>query len=93
MSTGQNLVSDLLKLSAYGVLAQFWVTLGLKEEMWEDDAKDLLLLQKALIEETQATLQPYLDDSSMRKFNDYADRFRARIIFSEDQKAKRFHKK
>ena len=75
------------------MLAQFWTTLNLKEEMWEDDAKNLLLLQKALIEEAQATLQPYLDDASMKRFNDYVDRFKTRIVFSEDKKAKRFHKK
>jgi ADP-ribosylglycohydrolase len=82
-----------LKITAYGILAQFWTTLGLKEEMWEDDAKNLLLLQKALIEKAQATLKPYLDDSSMKRFNDYVEQFKARIVFSEDQKAKRFHKK
>ncbi len=80
-------------MSVYGILAQFWTTLGLKDEMWEDDAKNLLLLQKALIEESQATLQPYLDDSSMKRFSDYVEKFRARIVFTEDRKAKRFHKK
>lgn len=91
--TERDATADMLKISAYGILAQFWATIGLKEEMWQDDAKNLLLLQKALIDEAQATLQPFLDDSSMKRFNDYVERFRARIVFSEDKKAKRFHKK
>lgn len=93
MSTERDPTRDLLKLSAYGILAQFWTTLDFRDEIWEDDAKDLLLLQKALIEEADATLGPYLDDLSMKRFRDYVDRFRARIVFTEGAKAKRFHKK
>lgn len=93
MSAERDPTRDLLKLSAYGTLAQFWTTLDLKNEIWEEDAKDLLLLQKALIEETENTLAPYLDELSMKRFRDYVDRFKARMVFTEGAKARRFHKK
>jgi hypothetical protein len=93
MATERDPASDLLKLFTYGVLAQFWTTLDLEEEIWEDDAKNLLLLQKALIDEAEATLQPHLDDTSMKRFRDYVNTFKVRIVFSGDQKVKHFHKK
>lgn len=92
MSSEQDPRKDLLRLSVYGMLAQFWITLNLKDEMWEDDAKDLLLLQKAIIEEGETTLQTYLDEESMKRFRDYVDRFKARMVFTEDAKAKRYRK-
>ena len=85
--------TDLLKFSTYGILAQFWTTLDLKDELWEDDAKNLLLLQKALIDEAEATLRPHLDESSMKRFQDYVNTFKVRIVFGGDQKGKRFHQK
>jgi trans-aconitate methyltransferase len=93
LSSDEDPAKGLLKLVAYQTLAQFWTNLALKDEIWEDDAKDLLLLQKALIDETEATLSPHLDNISMQRFRDYVDRYRARIIFSEGAKAKRFHPK
>jgi len=93
MATERDSASDLLKLFTYGVLAQFWVTLDLQEEIWEDDVKNLLLLQKSLIYEADATLQPHFDDSSMKRFRDYVNTFKVRIVFSGDKKVKRFHQK
>jgi len=84
---------DLLKLSAYGALAQFWTTLDLKDELWEDDARSLLLLQKALVEEFTATLESYLDESSMKKFRDYTESFKVRMVFGEGKKAKPLRRK
>jgi hypothetical protein len=83
----------LLRLYSYGILAQFWTNLGMEDELPEEDAKALLLLQKALIEEVDMTLQQYLDDASMKKFRDYVDKFRVRILFGEGEKASRFHKR
>jgi len=87
-----NPATDLLKLSTYGVLAQFWTTLALYDEIWEDDAKNLLLLQKALIDEAETTLLSHLDESSMKRFRDYVNTFKVRIVFTGDEKAKRFHR-
>lgn len=93
MSIEQDAAKDLLKLSTYGMLAQFWSLLNLRDEIWEDDAKNLLLLQKALIDEAEATLQQHFDDASMKRFRDYVNSFKVRIIFTENKKAKPFHKK
>ena len=89
----KNAAADLLKVYSYGALAQFWANLGTGDEIAEDDAKSLLLLQKALIEEIEKTLQVYLDEASMKNFRDYVDRFRVRIVFGEEKRASRFHKK
>jgi hypothetical protein len=89
----KNPSADLLKLYSYGALAQFWANLGTGDEIAEDDAKSLLLLQKALIEEVDKTLQQYLDDASMKNFRDYVDRFRVRIMFGEEKQASRYHKR
>lgn len=59
MVTERDPATGLLKLLTYWVLAQFWTTLDLKEEVWEDDAKNLLP-QESLIDEAEATLQPHL---------------------------------
>jgi len=93
MVTELDPATDLLKFSVYGVLAQFWTKLDLEEEIWEDDAKNLLLLQKALIDEAEATLRLHLDESTMKRFREYVNTFKVRIVFSGDQKAKRFHQK
>jgi hypothetical protein len=89
----KNPTADLLKLYSYGTLAQFFANLGTADELEEDEAKSLLLLQKALIEEVDKTLQPYLDDVSMQNFRDYADSFRVRIVFGTEERPSRFHKK
>jgi hypothetical protein len=43
----KNPTADLLKLYSYGTLAQFFANLGTADELEEDEAKSLLLLQKA----------------------------------------------
>jgi hypothetical protein len=83
----------MLKLSAYGALAQFWTSLSLKDEIWEEDAKNLLLLQKTLIEEFTAVLEGHLDEASMKRFKDYTESFKVRIVFGEDKKAKPLRRK
>lgn len=83
-------VNDLLKLTAYGLLAQFWTDIGTREEMDEEDAKELLLLQKALIDEFDRTLQLHLNADSMRDFREYVERFKVRIWFGNDKKAARY---
>ena len=83
-------VKDLLKLTAYGLLAQFWTDIGTREEMDEEDAKELLLLQKALIDEFDRTLQSNLDADSMRAFREYVEKFKVRIWFGNDKKAARY---
>lgn len=82
--------SDMLKLSAYGLLAQFWANIGTGEEVEEEDARQLLLLQKALVDEFDKTLQAHLDEESMKNFREYVQKFKVRIWFGEGQKASRY---
>jgi hypothetical protein len=89
----KNPAADLLKVYSYGALAQFWANLGTEDEIPEEDAKSLLLLQKALIDEMDSTLQKYLDATAMKNFREYVDKFRVRIVFGEEKQASRFHKK
>lgn len=84
--TEKNLEAELLKVSVYGTLAQFWLALGTKEDMYEDEAKTLLLLQQSLIHQFEKTLQACLDGDSLKEFRDYVDKFKVRIVFSEDKK-------
>lgn len=70
---------DLLKLIAYGQLANLWVNLGSKEAMPEKDAKALLGVQEAVIKEYEKILQPYLDFPSMKAFGEYITRYKVRI--------------
>lgn len=83
-------VKDLLKLTAYGLLAQFWTDIGTRGEMDEEEAKELLLLQKILTDEFDKTLQPHLDADSMRDFREYVETFKVRIWFGNDKKAARY---
>jgi len=78
--------NELLRISAYGTLAQFWLNLGTKEDMYEDEAKSFLLLQQSLIDRFEKTLRACLDDESVKEFLDYVDKFKVRIIFKQDEK-------
>jgi hypothetical protein len=69
----------LLKLYAYGSLANLWITLTTMDPLPEDEAKALLRVQDAVINEYEATLTRYLDFPSMKKFGEYITRFKARI--------------
>ncbi len=76
---------DQLKLFAYGTLAIFWTNLATTEEMEEDEAQRLLLLQQALLAEFDATLQQYLDELSMKAYRAYVERFKVRISFVSEK--------
>jgi len=70
---------DLLKITAYGTLANFWINLaGSEDEVLERDAKAYLALQETLQKEIEDTLRPHLDDSSMMAFKEYVNRFKVR---------------
>lgn len=62
---------DMLKLSAYASLANFWVNLAAMDSMSEDEAKGLLRLQNAVIKEFENTLSWYLDFPTMKKFGEF----------------------
>ncbi len=79
MSVEKDPQRDLLKLLAYGTLANFWVNLGTKEEVLEEEAKAFLALQEALHGEFESTLQAYLDEASMKGFREYVDKFKVRM--------------
>jgi hypothetical protein len=83
---------DLAKLFAYGTLAQFW-TNAAREEMFEEDAKALLLLQQALIEEYEQTLKSHLDEEQLKRFKDFVERFKIRMVFKEGAKASKYRGK
>jgi len=61
----------MLKLSAYGTLANFWINLATRDPVSEEEAKALLQLQDALIKEFEKTLTWYLDFPSMKAFMEY----------------------
>ena len=77
---------ELLRISAYGTLAQFWLNLETKDDLYEDEAKSFLLLQQSLIDRFEKTLRACLDDESVKEFLDYVDKFKVRIIFKQDEK-------
>jgi len=79
MSAEKDPQRDLLKLLAYGTLANLWINLGTKEAIAEEEAKALLEVQDALIGEFEKTLQPYLDEASMKAFREYVDKYKVRI--------------
>jgi len=81
-----NLDGELLRMNAYGTLAEFFLSLGTKEDMYEDEAKSLLLLQQSLIERFEKTLRASLGDESALEFRDFVDKFKVRIVFKEDKK-------
>lgn len=79
MSTEKNIEKDLLKLYAYGTLANFMVTLGSKGEVDEDEAKSLLRIQNDLIQQFDSTLAAQLDQASMQSFRDFVSKYRVRM--------------
>jgi len=79
MSAEKNAQKDLLKLYAYGTLANFWITVGLKEAVDEDEAKTFLQLQQSLVKQFEKTLQAHLDENSMEAFKEFVNTYRVRI--------------
>lgn len=79
MSADKNPQKELLKLYAYGTLANLFVKLGTMEAIDETDAASLLGLQNSLIKEIEETLQTQLDGESMRTFREYVQKYRVRI--------------
>lgn len=78
MSAEKDAQKDLLKLYAYGTLANFWVTLGAKEDVDEDEAKVFLQLQQSLIKRFEQILLPHLDEASMESFKKFVNSYRIR---------------
>jgi len=76
---------DLLKLYAYGTLANFWTSLAANEEMEEGEAQTLLLLQQALLDEYDSILKQHLNEESMKAYRAYVERFKARISFASEK--------
>lgn len=70
---------DLLKLYAYGTLANFWVTVGAKEAVDEDEAQAFLQLQQSLIKQVERTLEAHLDEASMEDFRRFVSQYRIRM--------------
>ena len=70
---------DLLKLYAYGSLANLWISLAPREMVSEQEAKALLGVQEAVIKEFEKTLAPYLDFPSMKSFGEYITKYKVRI--------------
>ena len=79
MSTEKDAQRDLLKLLAYGTLANLWINLATKEAIPPEEAKALLRVQEALIKEFDKTLQAYLDEGSMKTFREYVDKYKVRV--------------
>jgi hypothetical protein len=79
MSAEKDPAKDLLKLYAYGSLANLWIGLTMMDPLPEDEAKALLRVQDVVIKEFEATLTRYLDFPSMKAFGEYVTRFKARI--------------
>jgi hypothetical protein len=79
MSTEKDAQRDLLKLLAYGTLANLWISLATKEAIAQEDAEALLGVQEALIKEFDKTLQAYLDEASMKTFREYLDKYKVRV--------------
>jgi len=79
MSTEKDAQRDLLKLFAYGTLANLWMNLAAKEAMAQEEAGALLRVQEALIKEFDKTLQTYLDEAAIKTFREYADKYKVRV--------------
>jgi len=65
---------DMMKLLAYGSLANFWLNLASMDPMPEDEAKGLLRLQNSLIREFEKTLSWYLDFPTMKEFGEFVSK-------------------
>ena len=79
MSSETNVQKDLLKLYAYGTLANFWVTVGAKDAVDEDEAQAFLQLQQSLIKHLEQTLEAHLDEASMKDFRKFVSHYRIRM--------------
>ena len=79
MSDEKDAQKDLLKLYAYGTLANFMVEIGSRGEVDEDEARSLLRIQRDLIQQFDTTLAAHLDQPSMQSFRDFVDRYRVRM--------------
>lgn len=79
MSAEKDPQRDLLKLYAYGSLANLWISLATMQPLPEEEAKALLRVQEAVIKEFEKTLTRYLDFPSMKAFGEYITRYKARI--------------
>jgi hypothetical protein len=69
---------DLLKLFAYGSLANLWINLSTRETVSEQEAKALLRLQESVIKEFEKTLGPYLDFPTMKAFGEFVTTHKVR---------------
>lgn len=78
MSAQSDAQKDLLKLYAYGTLANFWVAVGAKDAVDEDEAQAFLQLQQSLIKQLDQTLEAHLDEDSMESFRKFVSRYRIR---------------
>lgn len=79
MSTEKDAQKDLLKLYAYGTLANFWVTVGAKDAVDEDEAQAFLQLQQSLVKHFEEILEPHMDEESMEAFRKFVSYYRIRI--------------
>ncbi len=79
MSAQKDAQKDLLKLYAYGTLANFWISLGAKEDVDEDEAKTFLQLQQSLVKQFEKTLEGHLDEDSMEAFREFVSKYKIRI--------------
>jgi hypothetical protein len=79
MSTEKNVQKDLLKLYAFSTIANFFVNLGSKHDVDEDEAKSLLRIQNDLIQQFDSTLAVQLDEASMQSFREFVNKYRVRM--------------
>ena len=79
MSSEKDPQKDLLKLYAYGTLANFWVTVGAKDAVDEDEARAFLQLQQSLLKHFEEILEPHLDEDSMESFRRFVNHYRIRM--------------
>ncbi len=79
MSAQKDAQKDLLKLYAYGTLANFWISLGAKGDVDEDEAKTFLQLQQSLVKQFEKTLEGHLDEDSMAAFREFVSKYKIRI--------------
>jgi hypothetical protein len=74
-----DLQRDLLKLFAYASLANLWTSLAAMDPLPEAEAKALLRVQEVVIQQFEKTLTRHLDFPSLKEFQEYFTRYKARI--------------
>ena len=79
MSAEKDAQKDLLKLYAYGTLANFWVTVGAKDNVDEDEAQAFLKLQQSLVKRFEEILDRHFDEDSMEAFRKFVSNYRIRL--------------